>query len=328
MSDRNTLSCIFLESSGWGSAQRAHLAGDASNRRYQRLTIASEETAVLMDAPAEMGESVKSFIRITRFLRNAGFSAPEIYSADEETGFLLLEDLGDNLFARLLTSAPELEETLYGAAVDLLVELQKCTPPAGLPEYTPIVMAGYIDPVFKWYHLTPEPEAKAIGQEMLKALLPCKDTPAVISLRDYHAENLLWLPDRTEIQRVGLLDYQDAVLTHPAYDLVSLLKDARREVSAELQQKMIARFTVASGIDRNSFAHAYHALGVQRNLRILGVLSRLGKAAGKPGYLDLLPRVWTNLQDNLSHPDLKTLRELVNNALPSPCPEMLQRLNG
>lgn len=327
MPDRRALSTSFLDKSGWANATRTHLAGDASNRSYQRLTHKDTgEVAVLMDAPPRDGENVKSFIAITDYLLALKLSAPRILSQDTNNGFLLIEDLGDALFARLIHDQPDKEHLLYSSAVDVLVELHQHPTPDGLLDYTPTMMANYIAPVFEWYHPTTADAVAAIKAELESVLTKYCSTTSVMALRDYHAENLLWLPTRHGLQRTGLLDYQDAVLAHPAYDLVSLLKDARRDVSPNVQTQMINRYIANTGTDPDRFRAAYSVQGAQRNLRILGIFARLCLSAGKPAYVDLIPRVWSHLQDDLSHPALTSLNTLVFETLPAPTPKFLQRL--
>jgi len=324
MPDRPTLINRFLVDSGWGDAARSHLAGDASNRSYQRLQM-NGKTAVLMDAPPDRGEDIHPFVTITNHLLSLGFSAPRILAQDAQNGFLLIEDLGDALFAKLIQTSPEMEQPLYSAATDVLIKLHQSPPPDHLLDYNPAVMADYIAPLFEWYHPA---DTTPIQQELQTVLTKYCTVPPVMSLRDYHAENLLWLPDRDGIKRVGLLDYQDAVKTHPAYDLVSLLKDARRDVPATIETAMITRYITATGVDPETFRTAYAALGVQRNLRILGIFASLCINAGKPHYIDLIPRVWGQLTEMLSHPALTTLQTLVQDTLPEPTPDHLQRLKS
>ena len=324
MPDRPNLIRRFLAGSGWGNATRSHLAGDASNRSYQRLQM-NGKTAVLMDAPPDHGEDIRPVVTITNHLLTLGFSAPRILAQDAGNGFLLIEDLGDDLFAKLIQTSPEMELPLYCAATDVLIKLHQSPPPDHLPDYNPAVMADYIAPLFEWYHPA---DATPIQQELQTVLTEyCTATP-VMALRDYHAENLLWLPDRGGIKRVGLLDYQDAVKTHPAYDLVSLLKDARRDVPAAIETAMINRYITTTGTNPDTFRAAYAALGVQRNLRILGIFASLCINAGKPHYIDLIPRVRAQLTELLTHPALTTLQTLVLEILPEPTPDHLQRLKS
>lgn len=327
MSERKALTARFLESCGWGDAAQTHLAGDASNRSYLRL-LRGSDTAVLMDAPPERGEDTRPFVAITNYLVDLGFSAPRLLSQDNTNGFLLIEDLGDALFARLIHEQPDMERRLYCAAVDTLIQLHQQPAPQGLLNYSPSKMAEFIAPVFEWYHPTKQDVAAPIMSEMETVLTRhCHATP-VMALRDYHAENLLWLPDRSGTKRTGLLDYQDAVMAHPSYDLVSLLQDARRDVPSDLQTEMIARYVRATDADPQAFRVAYFAQGAQRNLRILGIFARLCIAAKKPAYIDLIPRVWAHLKHDLSEPALANLNRMVFNALPEPTSDFLQELKS
>lgn len=329
MSDRLALAAQFMEKSGWGAAKIKHLAGDASNRSYQRLTHHDNgKTAVLMDAPPDQGEDVRPFVEMTNHILGLGLSAPRILARDDQNGFLLIEDLGDALFARLILDEPDMERTLYCAAVDVLIQLHQHPAPDGLLDYSPSVMAEYIAPVFEWYHPVNTDEQTAIKSELESVLTKYCTAPPVMALRDYHAENLLWLPDRTGTKRAGLLDYQDAVMAHPSYDLVSLLEDARRDVPVRIQTEMIARYIGATETDPDTFRTAYCAQGAQRNLRIIGIFSRLCVARGKPDYIDLIPRVWGHLMQDLSHPALAKLNALVIGALPKPGTDILQRLKS
>lgn len=327
MSDRKALATRFLESCGWGDALQAHLAGDASNRSYLRLSRGAD-TAVLMDAPPDLGEDTRPFVAITNHLRKLGLSAPRILSQDSAHGFLLIEDLGDALFARLIRTQPDMEHRLYCAAVDTLIQLHQQPAPRGLLDYSPAKMAEFIGPAFEWYHPCKPDVVAPITAEMQAVLTQHCQAAPVMALRDYHAENLLWLPDRIGVKRTGLLDYQDAVMAHPSYDLVSLLQDARRDVPASLQTEMIARYVAATDADPLAFRVAYFAQGAQRNLRILGIFARLCIVAKKPTYIDLIPRVWGHLKQDLSDPALSRLNTLVFNALPEPNEEFLQRLKS
>jgi len=325
MSDRKALAAQFLTNCGWNDAKQTHLAGDASNRSYLRLTR-RDETAVLMNAPPSQGEDTRPFVAITNYLLDLNLSAPRILSQDNENGFLLIEDLGDALFARHILDQPDMEHTLYCAAVDVLVNLHQHPAPDGLLDYSPTKMTEADNPVFVWYHPTSANEIAAITTEMKTVLTRHCQAEPVMALRDYHSENLLWLPDRAGIKRTGLLDYQDAVMTHPSYDLVSLLEDARRDVPKQIQTEMVARYIEATGADPQSFHVAYNAQGAQRNLRILGIFARLCILAGKPAYIDLIPRVWSYLKQDLSDPALRNLNTLVFNIFPEPTPEFLQGL--
>ena len=330
MSERSEQMAAFLTRAGWGTAPRTLVAGDASNRRYERLDKGAGKTAILMDAPPDKGEDVRPFVRITRYLRDAGLSAPEILAQDSDSGFLLIEDLGDDLFARVMATDPTLEPPLYEAAVDILVHLHRADAP-DLPRYDADVTGKLAALAYDWYQRgvtgSVDEQAKATFQAAFKAcVLPLDAAQPVLIQRDYHAENLIWLPDRAGPRRVGLLDYQDAMLGHPAYDLMSLAQDARRDVPNDVADMMTRRYLEATGLDADAFETAYALLGVQRNMRILGVFARLSMAYGKPHYVDLIPRVWGHIQTNLTHPALASVKPLVDADLPAPAPLLLQRL--
>ncbi len=327
MMNRSDLADQFIASTPWINAKRTRLAGDASNRKYDRL-VKNDKTAVLMDAPPEKGEDVRPFVRIARFLRGAGLCAPTILAEDSQNGFLLLEDLGDDLFARVVSAQPDHEVPLYQAATDVLVHLHG-TPPPDLEPYAPAFMTDMAALAWDWYLRGIVQADPAARETFVNAFLPLLEVHApdqtVLIQRDYHAENLLWLPDRTGVQRVGLLDFQDARTGHPAYDLVSLLKDARRDVDKAVERAMIDRYVRVTGADARSFEAAYQVLGVQRNLRILGVFARLSLHFNKPHYVDLIPRVWDHLMSGLDHPALAPVAPMIR-ALPAPSPDNLQRL--
>lgn len=333
MVDRDRLILAFLTSVGWGDAARAPLAGDASNRRYLRVRRADGARAVLMDAPTQKGEDTGPFLHIAEHLSRIGLSAPQILGKDPVQGFLLLEDLGDALFARVLEERPELEETLYEAAVDALLHLRAAPLPEGVDAYGPEAMGPLSALAVTWYRggITGAPSAE-LERELCAAVTALTgrlaDGASCLILRDYHAENLIWLPERVGVARVGQLDFQDAMAGHEAYDLVSLLQDARRDVSAPVVTAMKARFCAATDADPDRFAAAYAALGAQRALRILGVFARLCLRDGKAHYVDLIPRVWAALQDNLAHPELYHLADCVARALPPPTSAILLDLKA
>ena len=329
MTDRAALATDFLSRSGWGTATRRPLAGDASARRYDRLTLGTHR-AVLMDAPPDRGEDVTRFTRMARWLRDMGFSAPEILAEDPRQGFLIVEDLGDDLLARLVAADPTREGRLYAATVDFLIALCRCPPPDFLKPLDGPALADLTRLTAEWYPrglglpaLDPEPISAEI--ETLYAALN-RESP-VASLRDFHAENLIWLPDRSGPARLGLLDFQDATAAHPVYDLVSLLQDARREVSAATEAREGARFAAALGIEPDRFSALYALIGAQRALRILGIFARLCLQGGKAQYVDLIPRTWATLQRNLVHPALAGLARAAG-ALPAPTPDRLERIKA
>lgn len=322
MADRATLIADFLTRAGWGNAKRAPLAGDASTRRYERLS-SSGESAVLMDAP---GGDLHPFLRVARNLSDLGLSAPQILAQDTTQGLLLLEDFGDALYARLVEAAPSCEEALYIEAVEVLVALHAHPAPAWAPDFGPATMTEAIAPAWDWYAkgITGSAQGLAAAQAELGVLLAETASDPVLILRDYHAENLFWLPDRAGIARVGLIDFQDALAGPRAYDLVSLTEDARRDVDPALADRLITHYATRTAQDPDQFRLAAAVCAAQRNLRILGVFARLSLHFGKPHYVDLIPRVWGLLQRDLAHPRLARLRALCQ--LPEPTPDNLQLL--
>lgn len=330
MSDRKSLSHTFLAQTGWGESKRAFLAGDASDRSYDRLWR-GDETAVLMDAPPGKGDDPADFLAIAQHLNSLGLSAPRCLAQDLQHGFLLLEDLGDNVYARLIGADPRLENSLYSAATEVLVHLQSAPAPANLPNLSAQDWAEAACFALDWYRFAitgTRVDSTAFRQTLTDALGTHADGPRVMILRDYHAENLLWLPDRHGLARVGLLDFQLAQLGQSGYDLVSLLQDARRDVCAETETAMIQHFADLTGQNEAAFRPAYAALGAQRALRILGIFARLCLHGGKPNYLALIPRVWDQLQRNLATPDLAELAEICAKLLPEPSPENLKRIGS
>ncbi len=331
MTPRAALIAGFLAREGWGEAALAPLAGDASPRRYLRLS-APGRRAVLMDAPPGSGESVEPFVAVTGLLRARGLSAPEILAAEPAAGLLLLEDLGDDLFARICAADPRAEGPLYAAAVDLLAETLRPAP-AVLPVYDVDTLLAEARLAPDWYAGALAPLSSASRAEfdalLTAAVAPAAGPPSALVHRDYHAENLLWLPDRAGHARIGLLDHQDARAGHPAYDLVSLLEDARRETPQDLREAMIARLLAARPeLDPAEFRAAYAALGAQRNLKILGIFARLARRDGKPRYLALMPRVWAHLTRDLAHPALAPLAAWVRRHLAPPSDGTRARIAG
>lgn len=330
MDDRARAAKRFLDGCGWGQATRLHLAGDASDRRYERLRLGAA-TAVLMDSPPGGADDPRAFVAMATHLRALGLSPPEVRAFDPAMGFMLLEDLGDDLYARLLQADPSREAELYAPAVDVLCHLQSTPAPQGLPDLMAADWAQAaelaLDPYARAATGT-APDPADVRPHLTAALSRHADGPRVLILRDYHAENLLWLPGRDGLRRVGLLDFQLGQMGQPGYDLVSLLQDARRDVAPETEAAMIARFVTATGAEPDGFAAHYATLGAQRALRILGIFTRLALVAGKPGYLPLIPRVWGQLQRNLAHPALADLRVVLADLLPEPTPEILDRIRA
>ncbi len=327
---RDHAATAFLAGAGWGDAARVPLAGDASARSYQRLTLAGR-TAILMDNAPGGADDPASFVAIARHLRSLSLSAPDVLSADVEAGFLLLEDLGDAVFARLLERNPERELAFYTAATDVLLHLQAHPAPPGLPDIDAAEWAEAALLVLEWYVFAitdAQPEPSALRTALGGALARLANGPRVLILRDYHAENLIWLPERAGLARVGLLDFQLAQMGQPAYDLVSLLQDARRDVGLDTEAGLVRHFASVTGQDADRFCAAYATVGAQRALRILGIFARLCLVAGKPAYVRLMPRVWDQLQRNLAHPALTELRAVCDDLLPPPTPEALLRIEA
>lgn len=331
MSDRAIAIREFLASTEWAHSAVSPLAGDASMRKYLRIAAnASGQPAVMMDADPALGNDVMPFVIITEYLRSVNLSAPKIYARDTVRGFLLIEDLGDDLFARVTETAPQLEDSLYEAAIDVLLHLHDQKPP-DIAAYDAELMSELAGLSIRWYAAGATGEdhsaqAAAFEADFADLLDRTIKPPSVLIQRDYHAENLLWLPERTGAARVGLLDYQDALLGHPAYDLVSLLKDARRDVPLALEDRMIRRYLDRTDLDEGEFRDAYHLLGLQRNLRILGVFARLSMHFGKPAYIDLIPRVWGFIERDLATDVCLPIAAQVRATLPTPIPDILQRL--
>ncbi|SFP62743.1 aminoglycoside phosphotransferase family protein [Sphingomonas rubra] len=300
----------FLAAHGWGDAIVAPLAGDASFRRYFRVTDGAR-TAVLMDAPPPH-EDTRPFVAMARWLDERAFLAPAILALDEAQGLILLSDLGDVRMCETADQGAD-ELALYCEAVDLLVELARH--PAGpLAPYDRATMQREAALFTEWYcpavGLTVDIEgyAKAWDAVLDHGLA----AEPVTVLRDYHAENLMLVGTP---RRLGLLDFQDALAGHPAYDLVSLLQDARRDVDPSVEDAMLARYRTATGTG-DDLLRAYHVLGAQRNAKIIGIFARLWKRDGKPRYAGLCPRVWTYLERDLSYPVLAPVARWFDDNVP------------
>ncbi|MBV9330561.1 MAG: phosphotransferase [Alphaproteobacteria bacterium] len=357
MNERELEKQAFLATSGWGDAKLFPLAGDASTRRYIRLRR-GDRTAMLMDQPqtaetpaapanatAEQrkqmgynavarlaGANCERFIAVADHLRALGLSAPEIYASDARCGFVLMEDFSDVLFADVLQQgADELE--LYLAAADVLARLHEQPPPTDL---TPsITLHGYdetallaeVDLLGEWFvpvalgsPLSPSQilEHRMLWKEALASVLAA---PPVFVHRDFHAQNLMWLPGRSGARRVGLIDFQDAVRGSRAYDLMSLIEDARRDVSAEIAEATARHYLDAQGgngraFDDRAFREQMAVMAAQRNAKIVGIFARLHKRDGKSRYLDYLPRVWAYLNRDLESPALRDLKRWYDRTIP------------
>ena len=302
----------FLRDAGWDGARRTPLAGDASGRRYARLT-GPGRSAVLMETPIDATASTRAFVAVAGRLAAIGLSPPRILAARAEEGLLLLEDLGDELLARIAQAEPAAEPALYAAAADVLVAL-RAAPTGGLPLYDAAAMAEATTLAATCY----AGRADAPWLAPLHAALEAHAGPAdTMILRDYHAENLVWRPEQRGAARMGLLDFQDAMRGAAAYDLASLIRDARRDVSPEAAETATARFALRIGADRDRLDAALAVLGAQRNLRLLGIFARLG-ARGRPHYRGFLPRVWAQLTADLAHPACAAVRAPALAALAPP----------
>ncbi len=323
--DRSTLIETFLEHAGWQGADRRPLAGDASFRRYDRVHLGGK-TAVLMDAPPPQ-EDVRPFITMTNHLRGLGYSAPELLHEDTENGFLLLEDLGYGTFTNALAAGAD-EAELYEFATDVLIDLHRRPAgdaiPAGIPAYDEKRLVDEVFLLTDWYlpsltgQETPA-EVRAAYEDIWRAALKvCSGIPATLVMRDFHADNLLWLPDRDGVAACGLLDYQDAVAGPPAYDLMSLLEDARRDLAPGLADRMIARYLAAvPDVDRDTFMTGYKILAAQRHCKVIGIFTRLLVRDGKPDYLVHIPRVWQLLDEACALPELAPLAKWISEHAPA-----------
>jgi aminoglycoside/choline kinase family phosphotransferase len=299
----------FLASCGWGGAQILPLAGDASFRRYFRV-VEGGRTAVLMDAPPPH-EDPRPFVAVAEWLWSVGLSAPQILARDLDKGLLLLGDFGDWRLREFLDEDPARERELYEIATDVLVHLHQHAPMEGLRPHGLDQWIEELGLFIEWYCPAVGAEVDADGYraawtEVLGPVANDGLSPVTV-LRDYHAENIMLVGDRDGVGHFGLLDFQDAVAGHPAYDLASVLEDARRDVPLEIERAMIDRY-VAVTEHGEHFERAYWALAAQRNTRILGVFTRLWKRDHKPGYRQFQPRMWGLLERDLAQPHLKAVR--------------------
>lgn len=321
--DREAQIATFLAAHGWADAARRVLAGDASFRRYDRLEAADGRRAVLMDAPPP--EDVRPWIAVDRLLGGLGYSVPKIFAADEAAGLLLIEDLGDDTYTRLLARGAD-EHRLYTLAVDLLIDLHRRFSPAidpGLPRFDDSRALREVGLLLDWYwpatQEAPLPEeAREAYFAAWRAVLPLRHRVAdSFAFFDFHVDNLLWLPEREGVAACGLLDFQDAVLAPQPFDLMSLVEDARRDVAPDLAAELRARYlTGFPDLDPEDFAVAFAVVGAQRHSRILGTFTRLLVRDGKSGYLIHMPRVWRQLEGNLAHPVLAPVRAWFEAHLP------------
>ncbi|MFN4281687.1 MAG: aminoglycoside phosphotransferase family protein [Alphaproteobacteria bacterium] len=323
-SNRDAIIAGFLAKCGWADAARDKLPGDASFRRYERLTLDGRR-AMLMDAPPPK-EDVRPFLRVARHLTKLGFSAPHVFEADEANGLLLLEDLGDDTFTRLLAKGAD-ERALYELAVDTLIGLHLVpidkVLPLSTPPYDEAKLLEEARLLTDWFmpamDIAPTPDALAAYAAAWREAFAALDRqPYTLVLRDYHVDNLMRLPARAGIAACGLLDFQDALVGPTAYDFVSLLEDARRDLAPGLAEAMTARYLAAfPQLDRDAFAAACAVLAAQRNAKIVGIFTRLSRRDGKHHYLGHVPRVWRLLQHDLTHPALAGVRAWMDRHVPA-----------
>ena len=340
----------LLERSGWSNARREYMLGDASVRAYERLTREDGAKAILMISPkrpdgppvrfgkpysalARLAEDIRPFIAVDHGLRSEGFSAPEIFAFDAHAGLAVLEDFGSETFVGPQGPMPD----RYGEATAVLAALHDRNLPNELPvtdedayrlpPYDMDAMLIEVELILDWYapHIARNAlssGARATFVNLWRTLLePVVAGTRTWALRDYHSPNLIWLPEREALERVGIIDFQDCVIGHPAYDLVSLLQDARVTVTDELELKLLSHYarlrrSAQPDFDMAGFARAYAVLGAQRATKILGIFARLDRRDGKPQYLAHLPRVERYLAKDLAHPDLAVLRLWYETNLP------------
>ena len=299
----------FLAAAGWAGARIEPLAGDASFRRYFRV-IGEQGSAVLMDAPPPH-EDPQPFVRVAEWLASVGLSAPEILARDMDRGLLLLGDFGDWRLREFLDGDPSRERDLYEVATDVLVHLHRHPPMPGLPVHGLDQWLTEVMLFPDWYcdALDLSVDVGAYRRAWTEVLEPvaADGLGPVTVLRDYHAENVMLVRGREGIAHFGLLDFQDALGGHPAYDLASVLEDARRDVAPAIERAMIDRYMAATG-QGAAFEQAYWALAAQRNTRILGVFTRLWKRDNKPHYRRFQPRMWGLLERDLAQPGLEPVQ--------------------
>lgn len=348
----------FLKQAGWSDAERIPLTGDASTRRYIRLKR-SGQTALLMDQPqgAEAptasadatpeqrkalgynavarlaGADCGRFVAAANWLHGLGLSAPEIFAADAPQGFVLMEDLGADLFTDSLAKGAD-EIQLYEGAAEVLARLHAQNAPAVLPPdkplhaYDEVALLAEVDLLTEWFFPVglgrPATDSEIAEFRTLwrEALAPALKSRAVFVHRDYHAQNLMWMPGRSGAARVGLIDFQDGVAGSPAYDVISLTEDARRDVSPQTAEHTLSHYLnkmreQGTPVNEEAFALQMAVLAAQRNTKIVGIFARLYRRDGKPRYLELLPRVWGYLAADLQHPGLARLKSWYDSAIPS-----------
>jgi aminoglycoside/choline kinase family phosphotransferase len=330
MTDREILKQNFLQKHNFAHYRRDKMKEDASFRKYERITT-DHKTYLLMDAPPDK-EKVIPFIEIGNFLYNNNFSAPEIIAQDTDNGFLLLEDFGDELYTKVLSENEKDEEYFYRIAINALIQLQNTEIKDNfLPKYDDETLINEALLFTQWYLpiLTGEQTKDELVEEYKEILIYLlqytKSLGEVFVHRDYHADNLLWLEEREGTSRVGIIDFQDAVIGSPIYDMVSILSDVRRDVSQDTVDKMISHYLNAKpSISRKDFLSSYAILGAQRNLKIIGIVARKSLRDHNSSYLNLLPRAWKHVETSLKHPLLLPLQKWLNKVV---TPGMINNAN-
>ena len=312
----------FTAAAGWADAAVEPLPGDASFRRYFRLVRAngsgSGETAMLMHAPPPH-EDPAPFLHVAHWLTANGMRGPAILAEDAAAGWVLTEDFGNDRMRDWLDANPADERAAYEAAVDALVALHRL-PPGPFPPYDMAVYQREAALLTEWYApaqgLEVNAASYAAAWEAVLAPMLARQTPGVTVLRDYHAENIMLLGSKASAPQ-GLIDFQDALVGHPAYDLVSLLQDARRDVPDALEAAMLAHYCAGAGVEGDEFLADYARLGAQRNAKIVGIFTRLNVRDGKPKYLAMIPRVWAALERDLAHPALAPVAQWFDANIPA-----------
>jgi len=314
----------FLNQAGWSGAKQEPLPADASFRRYVRLHGPEKRRALLMDA-APPQENVRAYLAVARLLRGLGLGSPAVFNQDAENGLLLIEDLGDDTYTRLLAQGAA-EEPLYALAVDVLAEIARRFKPKEapfLPPYDDERLLNEAALLVDWYlpAITGKPADPGLRAEYLalwRDLFPlARRVPSTLVLRDYHVDNLMRVANRSGLLACGLLDFQDAVLGPQSYDLVSLLEDARRDIAPDLAQRMKQRYLAAfPGLDRAAFEASCAVLGAQRHAKVIGIFTRLNVRDRKPQYLAHIPRVWRLLERSLAHQELAPVARWLDTHIP------------
>ncbi|WP_420403706.1 aminoglycoside phosphotransferase family protein [Nisaea sp.] len=315
----------FWDEAGWSGAMESALAADASFRRYFRLSRPDGQRAIVMDAPPEK-EDVRPFVEVAEILEDFGYSVPGILASDRESGFLLLEDLGDMTYTRALTAGYQ-ERALYSLAGDLLADLaSRDVRPIRdrLPSYDDAKLLQETLLFVDWYlrpgvGLPVDDDAReayiAAWREVLPSARCGRD---VLVLRDFHVDNMMVLEGRHGIAACGLLDFQDAVTGPASYDLVSLLQDSRRDIPPEIVSEVMERYleAVPEIGDRDAFMRSYRVLGTQRALKVFGIFARQSVLYGNHGYLGHIPRLWRLTMENFSDDALAPVRDWIEKHVP------------